>query len=321
MKKIRIGVLGCANIAKSSVIPAILLLDDYFELVAIASRTKEKANKFALEFGCEAIVGYDKLIAREDIDAIYMPLPTGLHKEWITKILQARKHIYAEKSLALNSDDVKQMIDLARVHDLALMEGYMFQYHSQHKKVFEMITDGSIGEIRHFSASFGFPPLKPENFRYNNEIGGGALMDCAGYVVRSAFFILQQELQVVASSVFYDPQTATSLYGSAFMKGKNGIGASLSFGFDNFYQCNYKIWGSKGMLTAKKAFTPKAEETVSLFYETQGNVDTIIIPADNHFVNAFKEFYTICVGDGKELHYKSLEQQSKALDAIADLSK
>jgi len=321
MKKIRIGIMGCASIAKNSVIPAIIKLDQYFELIAIASRTQDKANKFAAEFDCEGIEGYDNLISRPDIDAIYVPLPTGLHKEWILKTLNAGKHIYAEKSIALNSIDANQMIDLARVHDLALMEGYMFQYHSQHKKVFEMIHDGSLGEIRHFSASFGFPPLKSENFRYNNEIGGGALMDCAGYVVRSAFFILQQELRVKASSVFFDPKTGTSLYGSAFMKGNNGIGASLSFGFDNFYQCNYKIWGSKGILTAMRAFTPKAEEIVSLIFETQGNVDTITIPADNHFVNAFKKFYTLCVGDDKELQYKAIMEQSIALDAIAYLSK
>jgi hypothetical protein len=85
-KRIRIGVLGCANIAKRSVIPALLEIPD-FELVAVASRTISKASEFATIFGCEAIEGYDNLIDREDIDALYIPLPTGLHEEFIVKAL------------------------------------------------------------------------------------------------------------------------------------------------------------------------------------------------------------------------------------------
>jgi len=96
MKKIRIGVLGCANIAHRSVIPAILSLPDHFELVAIASRTLDKATIFAQEFGCEAMSPYEKLIQRKDIDAVYLPLPTGLHKEWLNKALISGKHVYAE---------------------------------------------------------------------------------------------------------------------------------------------------------------------------------------------------------------------------------
>ena len=95
MNKLRIGVLGCANIARRSVIPAIKSIAE-FELLAIASRTKEKAEGFAQEFNCEAIHGYQELIDRKDIDVIYMPLPTGLHEEWSVKALEAGKHILIE---------------------------------------------------------------------------------------------------------------------------------------------------------------------------------------------------------------------------------
>ena len=78
------------------------------------------------------------------------------------------------------------MVALAKSKGLALMEGYMFRYHAQHKKVFELLDSGVVGEIRQFSASFGFPPLALDNFRYDPEIGGGALMDCAGYTVSAS---------------------------------------------------------------------------------------------------------------------------------------
>jgi NDP-hexose-3-ketoreductase len=76
MKKINIGVMGCANIATRSVIPAILE-SGQFNLVGIASRTEEKAAPFAEQFHCESIIGYDSLVKRDDIEAVYMPLPTA----------------------------------------------------------------------------------------------------------------------------------------------------------------------------------------------------------------------------------------------------
>ena len=317
MKIIRIGVMGCATIAERSVIPAIMALPNYYKLVAIASRTKEKANKFANKFNCEAVTGYDVLIARDDIDAIYMPLPTGLHLEWIIKTLEAGKHIYAEKSIADNFMSAKQMIDLATKKKLALMEGYMFQYHLQHQKIFKLLQEDVIGDIRHFSASFGFPPLSENNFRYDKKIGGGALLDCAGYVVRAAFFVLKQKLEVKAASIYYNPRSNSSIYGSAFMRGEKGIGASLSFGFDNYYQCNYVIWGSKGKITVQRAFTPKPMEETYLILETIEGSQQITMESDNHFMKAFIEFYKTITDGGMDRHYSEILEQSEALDEVA----
>ncbi|CAF3851232.1 unnamed protein product [Rotaria sp. Silwood1] len=103
-----IGVLGCANIAMRSVIPAIKSITD-FKLIAVASRAKEKAAEYAEKFQCEAIEGYDNLIERKDIDALYIPLPTGLHLEYVIKALESGKHVIAEKSLGMNYTEVETM--------------------------------------------------------------------------------------------------------------------------------------------------------------------------------------------------------------------
>lgn len=314
MKPIRIGVLGCASIANRSFIPAILSLPEKFNLAAVASRTLQKAEETANIFNCEAVEGYDNLIKRDDIDALYIPLPTGLHKEYIPKALSANKHVYAEKSIAMNVEDAKIFVDLAQKNNLALMEGYMFQYHKQHQKVFEIINSGIIGEIRHFSASFGFPPLDKNNFRYDPYIGGGALMDCAGYTVKAASFILKEELKVVASAVNYKDKT--SVFGSAFLKGKNGLGISVSFGFDNFYQCCYQIWGSKGKISLPKAFTPKEKETTYIILETHDGINKIEIEPDNHFAGALKHFDDMINSDNKTAFYQEIITQSQLLEDI-----
>lgn len=321
MTKIRIGIMGCANIAQRLMIPAIQQLPDKYKIVGVASRNQEKAEMFARQFGCEPIIGYDTLLDRSDVDAIYMPLPTGLHQEWIIKALQAGKHVYAEKSIAMNSSETQSMVDMAKKNHVALMEGYMFQYHKQHLIVKELLQNGTIGDIRSIRASFGFPPFQDvDNFRYDNAVGGGALKDTCGYVLKAANFLCGNVFDVKASNVFYN-EDGTSIYGSAFLSA-NHVSAEISFGFDNFYQCNYEIWGSIGKITCQRAFTPKPNEKTFVIVEKQNEKRTIECEPYNHFVGAMEEFYHLCVGSGdREKHYADILYQSEGLDKIESLSR
>lgn len=288
MSKLRIGVLSCANIAKRSVIPAILSIPEY-ELVAIASRTEEKANEYGQLFNCEAIVGYQKLIDRKDIDVVYMPLPTGLHEEWVIKCLDAGKHILIEKSLAMNFESAKKMVQKAKDKGLLIMENFMFLYHGQHQFVKQLIKEGKIGELRCFRSSFGFPPLPNVNFRYDKELGGGSLLDAAAYTIRASQLFLGNDISVEAASLNYINQEV-DIYGGAYLKGTNGSFSEVAFGFDNFYQCNYEIWGSKGKITAHRAFTPGADFKPIITLEQQDEVFNYEVDAENHFINILNEF-------------------------------
>lgn len=321
MEPIKIGIMGCANIAKRSMIPALLELSDLFKVSAISSRTPEKAKQYADIFNIAPIIGYENLF-KEDIDAIYMPLPTGLHAEWIEKALLAGKHVYAEKSFAMNHGDAKRLVELAKDKELALMEGYMFLHHKQHATVKRLLKEGTIGELRNFKASFAFPPFPDkDNFRYDNKIGGGALKDAAGYVLRSVEFICEHPYKISDATIHYN-HDGTSIYGTAYVKMRDGISGYLSFGFDNFYQCNYEIWGTKGKLTVNKAFTPKPNEETTIKLERQDGIETFRCEPFNHFVAAMKYYHKLCIGtEDREKEYKSILLQSKGLDEIEQLSK
>lgn len=318
MNKLRIGVLGCANIAKRSVIPAIKNIVD-FELIAIASRTLSKASEFAQEFDCEAIEGYQNLLDRKDIDVIYMPLPTGLHEEWVTKALEAGKHILIEKSLAMNYDSAYRMVDLARQKGLLIMENFMFLYHSQHQFVKDLINKGEIGEVRCFRSSFGFPPLDSINFRYNKELGGGALLDAAAYTVRASQLFLGSNIRVEAATL-NNMSTDVDLFGGAYLKSKDGLFAEIAFGFDNFYQCNYEIWGSKGKIIAQRAFTPGANYSPTITLEQQGERFDYEMDAENHFVNILNEFKRCVIESDVETKYEEILNQSRLLQELKDKS-
>lgn len=319
MKKLKIGVLGCANIAQRSILPAIKSIEE-FELVAVASRDKEKAGKFAFRFGCEAIEGYQSILDREDIEAVYVPLPTGLHHEWLSKALDSGKHILAEKSLAETFHSCQILAEKARSKKLVLMENFMFCYHSQHRVVKELIANGEIGEIRLFRSSFGFPPFPKWNFRYDKSLGGGALLDVAGYTVKASQIFLGFEIEAKASSLVYDSNYGIDLYGGAFLVNKQGIVAELSWGFDNFYQCNYEIWGSKGKITAERAFTPPPDMKPRIILDQQDKRTEILAKNDNHFINILKEFHRSIVEQDYEKHILETLNQSRLLESIKILS-
>jgi len=318
MQKIKIGVLGCASIAERSVIPAILSIP-VFELIAVSSRSAEKANKFAQQFNCEAVVGYQNLLNRKDIDVIYIPLPTGLHEEWVLKTLAAGKHILIEKSVASNYVSAKKMVEMARKKGLLLMENFMFLHHQQHQLVKQLIKDGKIGEIRSFRSSFGFPPLSAANFRYQKELGGGALLDAGAYTVRACQFFLGNELKVEAATLNY-LNFEVDIFGGAFLKSANGMFAEIAFGFDNFYQCNYEIWGSKGKITASRAFTPKVDFSPTITLEQDSEVFDYKVEVDNHFVNILNELIRCLAENDFENNYQEILNQSSLLQELKDKS-
>lgn len=315
MSKIKIGILGCANVALNHIIPAIQELPELFEFIGVASRSEEKAKHFSDIFKCNYYVGYKKMLEDTNIDALYVPLPTGLHKEWINKALISGKHVYAEKSIAMTIADAKTMIDNACHRNLALMEGYMFQYHDQHNIVKDLLRKKEIGEIRHITASFGFPPLKDSsNFRYDANLGGGALYDVGGYVWRAINFLMGNVFEIKKSNIYYN-QKGTSIFGSAFAIASGDISATISFGFDNFYQCRYEVWGSLGKITCPKAFTPKEDESTVIILEKHNVEHKIECKPCNHFVKALEVFYNACFNENmRRQQYNDIKHQIAGLE-------
>ena len=109
--KLRIGILGCANVARKSAIPALRNLQN-IELVGIASRDLLKANQWVKEFGINNAYSYDDLVESDEIDAIYVPLPIGLHEKWVIKAAENGKHVICEKSISDNFNSVKKIVEV-----------------------------------------------------------------------------------------------------------------------------------------------------------------------------------------------------------------
>lgn len=168
---IRVLILGAANIAERSVIPA-LLGHTGFKIVGLATRSKHIEIRNRYDFLIYS--DYEVALNLADYDLVYIPLPTGLHYKYIKRALELEKHVWCEKSLAQNYDEIVELVNMAKQNSKVLFESFQFRFHSQLTDLKKIVEGGTLGEIRLFRSFFGFPPFKDrDNIRYSNNLGEG----------------------------------------------------------------------------------------------------------------------------------------------------
>ena len=178
---LRIGILGCANIAKQ--FTRDVRQSQKVSVDAVASRNADTAAAYAATNGIARHHGsYEALLADPAIDAIYIPLPNSLHAEWAVKAAAQGKHILCEKPLALGLSEAQAMFAAARQHGVMLLEAYPWWFQPQTRDLLTLLHDGTVGDVRSVQASFGFNLANPaNNIRMNPDLGGGALLDAGSY--------------------------------------------------------------------------------------------------------------------------------------------
>ncbi|MDN3265705.1 Gfo/Idh/MocA family oxidoreductase [Streptomyces sp. CSDS2] len=287
---LRVGVLGCADIARRRVLPALRAYPGT-ELVAVASRDAGKAARTAAEHGCEPVHGYERLLDRADIDAVYVPLPAALHARWTEAALLTGKHVLAEKPLTTDAARTAGLLALAERHGLVLRENVMFVHHGQHHAVRELVADGAIGRVRALHAVFTVPRLPDHDIRFDPALGGGALWDTGVYPVRAALFFLGEALEPVGSVLVRGgPGDRVDVAGTALLRTPGGTGAHLTFGLDHGYRSRYEIWGTDGVLTVDRAFTPPARFAPRVLLDRAGTTERIALPAEDQVLATVAAF-------------------------------
>ena len=186
MDELRIGVLGAARIAPAAVIKPAQSLDGV-RIVAVAARDAGRAQAFASKHGIERVhAGYDELIADPEIDAIYNPLPNGLHGHWTIAALDAGKHVLCEKPFTANRDEAVAVAAVAATSGKVVMEAFHYRYHPLAMRMREIVESGELGPLEHVEAWECFPLPKFSDIRYQLDLAGGALMDAGCYAIHMA---------------------------------------------------------------------------------------------------------------------------------------
>ncbi|MER5887955.1 Gfo/Idh/MocA family oxidoreductase [Streptomyces sp. NPDC001941] len=185
--RIRMGLLGAAAVA-----PAALLAparrDPRVTVTAVAARDRARADAFARKHGIPRVHhGYEDLLADPDVDAVYVPLPNGLHADWTLKALAAGKHVLCEKPFTANAAEAERVADAARAaHErsgLVTMEAFHYRHHPLAARMREIVDGGELGTLRRVEAEVCFPLPRFGDIRYSYELAGGATMDAGCYAV------------------------------------------------------------------------------------------------------------------------------------------
>ena len=181
---VRIGILGAARIAPRAVIRPAAKLPEA-DVLAVAARDRGRAERYAKKHGIREVVGdYRAVVDHPDIDAVYIPLPNGLHAEWMLAALDAGKHVLCEKPFTANAAEAEQVKAAADMRPgLVVMEAFHWRYHPLAHRMRAIVESGELGTLRHVEASLCFPLPRFSDIRYDFGLAGGALMDAGCYAV------------------------------------------------------------------------------------------------------------------------------------------
>jgi predicted dehydrogenase len=185
---------------------------------AIASRSPEKAETAANTLGIpKAHPSYESLLADPDIEAVYIPLPNHLHREWAVAAAEAGKHILCEKPLAMTSAEAGEMALAARSAGVELMEAFMYRLHPLWRSIVDVVGRGGIGDVHAVQSFFSYRNVDPDNIRNRLDYGGGALFDIGCYSVNVARMLFGSEPDRIEATIVRSPVFGTDVLTSALL--------------------------------------------------------------------------------------------------------
>lgn len=323
--KIKLGILCPSEIAFRRFLPA-LNKADCFELAGIAIASKDEWNGDYTEeqklieeqkaslFNTTIFNSYKELVTSPSIDAVYIPLPPALHYKWVKLALANKKHVFCEKPFTTDKDDTNELCLYAAQNDLALHENYMFVYHSQLDFINKKLQEDEIGDVRLFRIDFGFPFRSLNDFRYNKELGGGALLDCGGYTFKLATLLLGDDIKIKQAHAYYRNGIDVDISGDAVLQSEKGT-AQVSFGMDNDYRCSLDIWGSKGTLYTNRILTAPENYQPIIEIKKNGEIETNNLPSDDTFLKSLLHFHDCIINKEKrDENYKKILIQANLVD-------
>ncbi len=242
------GILGCGNIAHK--FAESLKLVPEAKLIAVASQTPDKAKNFAAKYNVDIYYNnYNELATNSDIDVIYIATTHDMHCNNMILCLSNKKNVLCEKVFALNANEAKQVINLAKINKVFLMEAMWTRFLPIIVKLREIIENGEIGNVFQVKADLGYPIYHKNIDRViNPKLGGGALYDLGIYPISFAQMIFKELPKEINSNITYS-NTRVDFHSSYYLKYSNGKTALLSSSFLTDLKNEAVVYGDKGIIT------------------------------------------------------------------------
>jgi predicted dehydrogenase len=241
----RLGLLSTADINRK-VIPG-AHASEKVELVAVASREQARAETYAREWDIERAYGsYEALLEDENVDAVYIPLPNTMHREWSIRSLEAGKHVICEKPFSKRAKDVEAAFDASERTGRLLTEAFMYRHNPQTSRLVELVRDGAIGDLRVVRSAFSYALYDTDNIRLRTDVEGGSLMDVGCYCV-SGSRLLGGEPESVFGQAYIGPSGTDWVFTGA-MRFPGDVHALFDCGTSLANRDELEAVGSEGSL-------------------------------------------------------------------------
>ncbi len=263
---LRWGILGTGSIAHK--FAQALRETPAARLVAVGSRGRESAERFAAECGgARAHGGYAALIADPEVEAVYVATPHPSHAELAIAAARAGKHVLCEKPLTLNLADSERVVAAARAAGVTLMEAFMYRCHPQTLKLAALVRDGAIGRLGLVQAAFGFHcDFMPGHRLFANALGGGGILDVGGYPVSMARLLAGAAAGqafanpvAVTGAARLHPEEGTDLHAAATLRFDGDIVAQVACGVSLELENVVRVFGSEGWILVREPWFAASE--------------------------------------------------------------
>ncbi len=272
-QKIGWGILGTGKIAE--VLAKALAQSATSTLLAVASRSQGSADRFGDEFKVpQRHDSYEALLADPQVRAVYISLPNHLHAEWAIRCAEAGKAILCEKPLTANFAEAMAVVEAARHRKVFLMEAFMYRCHPQTARLYKLVRERAIGDVRVIHASFSYNMgLHLNNIRLQNSAAGGSIMDVGCYTLSMARLIAGAANELpfaepieLKGTAHIGGQSRVDEYASATIKFPGEILANLSCGSQVSVDSTLRIWGSEGNIAVPNPWFPARDGGTSSFF-------------------------------------------------------
>jgi len=257
---VRIGVLGAARITPAALVRPAAVVDGV-EVAAIAARDPSRAAEFARRHGVATVHRtYDDLLADPTLDAVYVPLPNGLHARWTLAAVKAGKHVLCEKPFTSNAAQAREVRDAAAGSGLVVMEAFHYRYHPLARRMEEVVHDGTLGEVERVETSMCFPLPRFADIRYQYDLAGGALMDAGCYAVHCLRLLAPGTPSVTAARAGLlrrDPRVDRAMTADLALPGGGTGRVRASMWSSRVLSIRARVVGTRGRLSVFNYATPQ----------------------------------------------------------------
>ncbi len=275
MRVLNWGVMGTGRIADR--FARGLATTDDAARCAVGSRSKERAQDFAMKFGFARAHGsYQELLSNTSVEAVYIALPNHLHCEWAVRAAEAGKHVLLEKPATVTAAELERVLAAAKEHDVFFAEAFMYRFHPRIAALKEILASGRIGEVRMIEAGFEICiDFAPDDFRTRNEMGGGSLMDLGSYCVSFCRMVAGAEPETARGVAQIDPVARVDSHASGVLRFPGGTVASFACGNRcGEVRTEARIQGSEGNILVTDPWGP-VEDGAPIVVTTSEQVQTL----------------------------------------------